>query len=243
MDRIIGVATGSIWQWKRTPNRGELISHLRDLPIRAAELTMGSVEETFCFSLREDDRDWLRGLSFVSIHAPSFASVEGNRQKTERLLLHLSTIYHEIGAQAIVFHPYDMEDFSICSFLGMRVSVENMSPQNEYPIGGIWKILDSDEEFSLCLDTVHAWAHSEEEIERYVNHVTSKISHVHISARINGKDHSPLIEGDPVYIKALQESVGRLSCPVLIEESFSPYDREGLYREVLFVSSLFSSIE
>lgn len=243
MTNVIGVATGSIWQWKSSHNRGELISHLRDLPIQAVELTMGSIEETEAFSLSGEDRAWLRGLPFVSIHAPGCRSFKGDRGKMEGMLGRLSDIYLDVNAKTVVFHPYDMDDFALCRPFGIQVSVENMSVENGYSVKDILAILDSCPGLFLCLDTVHAYSCSPDDIRAYVSLAGGRISHIHLSAQVGGRDHRPLSAGNPSYAGLVREVLNNTDFPILIEEYFSPYDREGLSREVTFVSSLFSASE
>ena len=70
MKRIFSFALGNVWSWDPSKNIDVLIKYAKKLDVSGVELTFAFKENLYAFKLSKDNRDWLRQLDYVTIHAP-----------------------------------------------------------------------------------------------------------------------------------------------------------------------------
>lgn len=237
MEKTIGFATGSIWQWLKTNNRNELINHLKQLDIRAIELTIGSEEELYALTLSDENITWMKELDFVSIHAPAFHTSAPGENELQNQLEKLEFLVSLSCASTVVLHTKDIPPVHILDSISFPISIENTSIGNYTSPETLEDLFTISPDFKFCLDISHASLVSGEETALLVSRFRSRISHVHLSGTNGKKDHQSLIGASPQFYKSLIPVIN-LDVPILIEENIREQDISILHRELSAAHSL-----
>ncbi len=237
MKKTIGFATGSIWQWLKTNNRNELINHLKQLDIRAIELTIGSKEELDALTLSDENIIWMKELDHVSIHAPAFHTSAPGETELHRQLDTLEALVSQSGASTVVLHTKDIPPAHVLKSISFPLSIENTGIGNYTSPETLEDIFSVFPDFKFCLDVSHAALISDEETALLISRFRNKISHVHLSGTSGNMDHQSLIGASPQFYKSLIPAI-KLDVPFLIEEDIREQDIKILHRELLAADNL-----
>jgi hypothetical protein len=238
--RIVSFAIGTIHRWLTDSNRALLLKFARELDVDGIEITLGREEDVYGLNLSKSDVSYLRGLKYVSIHAP-FKLIRNKKsdEDVERILDIVEDTYRKVNAKAVVFHPLDIPEASALRKYNFNVITENMPPN--------WRVysnLDMESVFrkypkiGLCLDVSHAYRLSKGETENIVNNFRDKIRQVHLSGTYLGRDHLSLTKVTDDFMKSI-EIVKTLDVPIIIEEGFEKGDMKAIKNEIELVKNLF----
>lgn len=237
MDKLTGFSTGTIWRWMNTKNRNELIDYLRPLNPQAIEITLGSKDEIYSFRLSEKNIAWLRGLPYVSIHAPGFHITASNAKELRAQLDIVENLFSLINAKTVVMHIEDFPPRDILNTIRFPISVENTGPGSYTSPGKLDSVFTSFPGYMFCLDISHAALISERETSILISRFGKRVSHVHISGTTGDLDHQSLVGASGKFYRSLAPAL-RLDAPFLIEEDIKEPDLELLRIELKEVKSL-----
>ncbi len=172
-------------------------------------------------NLSEEMKSYLRGLNYVSIHAPmlfgdSFIPYFGFDVSA------LEKLYNDLNAKAIVFHPHQKIPRVESE---MQFCVENV-PNFKFGEFDIMKTLAESKlrefpQLKFVLDSCHAF-HYPNYLEEMVNKYQDRIQHIHLSdRRYNHKKGK--IEDHQTFAGCLDKKkfdcLKVLDCPMIIEIS------------------------
>ncbi|MBN2052486.1 TIM barrel protein [Candidatus Woesearchaeota archaeon] len=239
MKRVFCFALGNIWSWTKLKNRARLIKYAQKLDILGVELTMSTKEELLSFKMTDAQRQWLRNLDYVSIHAP-FKLVRNSTDENDLIkqLDYIRTVYREVNAKNVIIHPNDLPNIKILSKYDMHFSTENLPKKRHITIKNLERILKKYKGMGLCLDVAHAYSWSRNETERLIRHFRDNITQIHFSGMYKGKDHVPLQSVSPTFLKSIS-NVKELNVPIVIEEDIRIEDLEFVKKEISYIKSLF----
>lgn len=213
MKRTFVFALGDIHTWNKADNRANLLKYIKKFPVSGVELNFGGSEkEMLAFRLKKHDRDWLRSLEYVSIHAPSL------KKDSKKILDFIARLYKEVNAKNVVIHPDHMPPKKLLDKYKMRFSVENLMPSVHFPFSRVKRILENDPRLWLCLDVCHAYLWSKDETARIVKQYKNRIAEVHFSGAYRRMDHTSLRIVTKRFIESIQP-VKRLNVPFVLEEN------------------------
>ncbi|MCK5426163.1 MAG: hypothetical protein KAJ34_00595 [Thermodesulfovibrionia bacterium] len=237
MRRIIGFASGTIWRW--TENWDALINYAQKLDISGFELTIASKEGLYSFSLSETNKSWLRGLDYVSIHAPfHLVSQSENRKEISRQLDIISALYDEIHAKNVVIHPDALPAPHITKKYRFNMATENLPPSSNISVSDLEKTFKKYPGMRLCLDVSHAYLWSQYETGKLVRSFKNKICQIHLSGTYKKKDHQSLRNVTKDFFLSIKP-LKKLDVPIVIEEDIHEKDLMFIKEEVEFVQKYF----
>jgi len=239
MTRIVAFALGTIWRWEKNHNRAGLLDYVMKLDVDGVELTLATKEEVFTFKPNKKQLTWLRGLKYVSIHAP-FGIMRLSADETEVLHLFdkIQEIYDLVKAKTVVIHPNDLPEPGVLRKYKMHISIENLKPKRKFPVDKMVKIIKKYNS-SLCLDVTHAYYWSRKETGRYVKRFKGNISEIHLSGNYKKKDHLSLRGVTRTFMESI-EPLRLIDAPIIIEEGFDDKSLKFAKEEVALVRRLFN---
>jgi len=240
MPRIISFALGNIWRWEKSKNRNDFLKYAKKLDIDGVELTFASKEELFAFKLSPSNERFLRGLDYVTIHAPFDFMEEVDNEGIIRQLNVISDIYKKVNAKNVIIHPYCLPDRRVLDRFNFKVSTENLRKKRNITISDFKKIFEKYPEVGLCVDVAHAYSWSKQETEELIKAFSNKITQFHFSGAYRGKDHRPL----KIVSKDFLSSIGllfELKAPIVIEEDIKIKSEKFLKEEVEFIKKMFKT--
>lgn len=241
MARIISFALGSVWRWEKSPNRNDFIKYVKNLDIDGVELTFSSKEELFAFKLSQDNEKLLRGLDFVTVHAP-FGLVEkaDNEQELIKQLEVIAKIYQQVGAKNVIIHPHDLPDRQMLDKFNFKVSTENLRQRRKITIADLEKIFVKYPKIGLCLDVAHAYSWSKNETSNLIKAFGHKITQFHLSGSYRNKDHQSMRKVSPNFLASI-ELLLKAKAPIIIEENIKIKSEKYLKEEVEFIKKMFGA--
>jgi len=240
MKRIFSFALGNIWRWNDSANRNILIDCVRKLDVSGVELTFAKKEELYSFILSRENKHWLRGLDYVTLHAP-FRLYEGSENEKEvlRQINDISRIYNNTKAANVIIHPEDdllsSEILKDCDF---DMSTENLPPKSGVSTSDLRKILHKYPRMKLCLDVSHAYSWSKFETGKLVKAFKDRISQVHFSASYRKKDHQSFRKTSKDFLFSIKP-IMKLEVPIVIEEDIEIRSLEYVKEEIAYIKNLF----
>lgn len=238
--RVISFALGSIWRWKR--NRADLIRYIRKLDVDGVEVTLGFKHElvSFVSSLSESDRDWLRSLRYVSIHAPfNLADKLQDEKEVIGQLVLIEKLYKEINAQNVIIHPDALPRPDLLDRCKFNVSTENLEPFKKISTKDLEMIFKKYPKIGLCLDVAHAYFFGKHETKKLVETFGDKITQIHFSGNYKLKDHRSLRKVSKDFLSSIRP-IKNLTAPIAIEEDIKKESVKYLKDEVGYVRNLVS---
>ena len=228
-------STGNIYRWEKSNNRADLIKHARKLDVDGIELTFIDPDSLKQFIIKDEDKDWLKSLKRVSIHAPS--RWERSSMSQKNIIKEIKRIYDLTYACNVIIHPYDLPDPKLLKDCGFNISIENMAPIANFDNTKLIKILDDNPTYNLCLDIAHTFLYSKDETKNLINLHKNRISQVHFSGVIEGQDHELVSKSNNDFFKSVKPLKG-LNVPIVIEMDFKEKDIDKLKKEVEFIRKL-----
>lgn len=219
----------------------EKIRILRQFDLDAVELMYARTDEFE--PLSDDNVEYLRSLPYVSVHAP-FWHPDKSRfyyedHLAEEVVKKMRDIYDLVQARSIVFHPDRILDYCFMDE-GMNISIENMPDRYGDAVEYLSDIFTG-HEYSMLLDTAHAFSFSVDYLAQLVETFRDRIEHVHLSDRrdVAGveKDHRLVHDCDDM---SRFDPIVTLTCPFIIEVALREDEPLSLLeKELRFVRSYF----
>ncbi len=239
MPRIISFALGNIWRWEKSKNRNDLIKYAKNLDIGGVELTFASKEELFAFKLSPSNEKFLKGLDYVTIHAPfDFMEQANNKEEIIRQLNIISDIYKKVNAKNVIMHPNDLPDSAMLNRFNFKVSTENLRKKRNVTISDFKKIFEKYPKIGFCVDVSHAYSWSKKETEKLVKAFSNRITQFHFSGAYRGKDHQPLKIVSKDFLSSI-ELLFKSKAPIVIEEDIKIKSEKFLKEEVNLIKKMF----
>ena len=175
MARIISFSLGNLWRWSENGN--VLINYARRLDVSGVEITFDYKEELYSFNISEENKEWLRSLSYVSIHAPfKLVRRAENDKEIIKQLNKISKLYKEVNAKNVIIHPTDLPRLETLLDYDFNISTENLVPKEKIDINRLKKVMDEYYTIGLCLDVAHAYLWSKHETAELTSIFKERIS-------------------------------------------------------------------
>lgn len=239
MERIISFALGNVWSWTNSKNRNELIKYARKLDISGVEITFARKEEIYSFKLSKSNRDWLKQLDYVTIHAPfRLIRAAENEEEVTKQLDGILKVYKDVNAKAVIIHPRDLPSPEILERYDFKVLTENLVKKSGFSLVDLKKTLSEYPNIGLCLDVSHAYLWSKYETSKLVKAFNDRISQVHFSGTYRRKDHQSLRKASKEFLYSIKP-IKDLDVPIIIEEDIQVKDLDYVKEEVEYVKKMF----
>lgn len=242
MKRVFSFGSGNLYLWADQRKEYEkeyynsLIGWCRMLEIDGVEIFFTNNESVRKFRLSRELGDWLRKLTYVSLHAPpSLPEKEGDILE---VLEKISRIYRRYRAKNLIIHPTCIPERKILDRFGMSVSTENLSPRRNIRIPELRKIADRSGA-GLCIDVSHAYSWSKYETARLLKAFEGRITQIHFSAAAPGKMHVSLSEAGRDFIFSAKPVLDT-DVPVVIEQKMEKKSIHIANREIRMIKRFFS---
>jgi hypothetical protein len=239
MSRIISFATGTIRRWDKSQNRNDLLTYVKKLKVDGVEITFASKEELYAFKLSKQNEKWLKGLKYVTIHAP-FKLVRKARDEEEvmKQLKFISGLYIKIKAKNVIIHPRDLPQPETLKMFKFKVSTENLPKRSHVSIFDLERIFKKYPRIGLCLDASHAYLWSKHEARKLVAKFGKKITQIHFSGTYRNKEHQSIRIVTKGFLYSIKP-VFLLSAPVVIEGDTRSRNKKLLKEEVEYIKHMF----
>ena len=239
MKRVFSFALGNIWRWNTSTNRNALIDYVRKLDISGVELTFATKEELFSFNLSRNNKHWLKGLDYVTIHAP-FRLIKGSKDQKEviKQFNDISRLYDDINGKNVIIHPKDLLNSDIPKNFECDISTENLPPRSGVSLLDLSKVLHKYPKMRLCLDVSHAYSWSRVETGKLTKAFKDKISQIHFSGTYRKRDHQSLRNVTKNFLLSIQP-IKDLEIPIVIEEDIQTRSLGYVKEEIEYIKHLF----
>ena len=239
MKRVFSFALGNIWRWNTSTNRNALIDYVRKLDISGVELTFATKEELFSFNLSRNNKHWLKGLDYVTIHAP-FRLIKGSKDQKEviKQFNDISRLYDDINGKNVIIHPKDLLNSDIPRNFECDISTENLPPRSGVSLLDLSKVLHKYPKMRLCLDVSHAYSWSRVETGKLTKAFKDKISQIHFSGTYRKRDHQSLRNVTKNFLLSIQP-IKDLEIPIVIEEDIQTRSLGYVKEEIEYIKHLF----
>lgn len=239
--KIISVALGTVRKWSKNNNRSRLLKYVKKLDVDGVEITFGRKEEVYSFKPSTSDIKFLKGLKYVSIHAP-FRLIRNmeSEEEVEDILRSIESLYKKVKAKNVIMHPFDIPEPEILMKFKFNVITENMPKimKKNHKLITLEDVFRKYPKIGLCLDVAHAYRKSMKETNEIVRKFGNKIRQIHLSGTYRGKDHLSLKCVTKDFFKSI-EPIKSLRVPLIIEEGFDKRNLKLLEDEIKLVRQLF----
>lgn len=209
---LIGMSTGCLNSWYDF--KDDQISIIKGSNLEAIEISfedLKSLDE----EISEENLEYIRKSKYVCIHSLIYSHYKNlmvykDNQETRDILKKLETIYKKLNAQAIVFHPSQVEDYHVLEEYNFNVCMENQSMKDGSSVRQLQSILKHHPKFKLVIDTFH-------DFSDLIEHFRDKIQHIHL----NSKEYDELTNAclDMSSLKELKT----LNLPIIIGLEFNKF--------------------
>ena len=236
MIRVYSFASGNLWRWKNSKNRNGLLNYIRKLNVSSVELTFPTKEELFLFKLSNSNKNWLRTLKYVTIHAP-FRLFEDSENEKEIIdqINHISNIYNALNCKNVIIHPEnDLFTSNLLVDCGFEVSIENLPKKYNVPIPKLKEVLKKHSKIKICVDVSHAYSWSKFETGKLIDVFHDRISQIHVSGSYRKKDHQSMRKISKEFQFSIQP-IKQLNVPVVIEEDIAIRSLDYVKEEIEFI--------
>lgn len=217
MQNLISISTGFLY--KLTRDRNWMIDTIRAFSPEGIEISFARPGRLLDFKISDSNLKYLKGLKYVSIHAPWKDISYGDNQRSKDVISTIKRLYDLIGAKTVVFHQGNVEDSSFITNSGMVVLTENMG-WNEKPntIEESDNFLNENPDVKFVFDFAHALTVSPDEVPLYLDKFRDKLIEIHISYKDKEpKDHWFLHKHDSPKMRELLNKVKDFDVPLVLE--------------------------
>jgi len=239
--RILGFASGSVWRWSAEKNKAGLLRFLYKLDISGIEITFSKKEELYKFKLNPKQIKWLKGLDYVSIHAP-FRLVRraDNEKEIFKQLKYIGKIYKLVNAKNVIIHVKDLPSKKILKKFNMKISTENpvKRKRGRKRVDVVRKALEKYPKIGLCLDVARAYCWGRNETRNLVKKFKKRITQVHLSGNYRKHDHVSMKIVSREFMRSIKPIFG-LDVPIIIEEDMRIKNIKKLKAEIKYIKSMF----
>jgi len=237
MASILGVSTSCMIGLDKTLN--EKIDFIKSLGVEGIEL-FG--QDLLKYGINDTTRKLLDSFEYKSIHMPVGKPSYGKEGEGFEVLEKIKAFATELDVNTLVFHPLQIENYSIFGKEKFSYGVENM-PDGKKKIGyqtveDMKKILSKNQNLELVFDACHALANNIKRSDFL--ELEDKMCEVHISATDEmGKnaDHR-LLSKSPRNIIEKLEPILAIDKPIIIEIESLLGNINEMKTEIKFVKKL-----
>jgi hypothetical protein len=207
-----------------------------DQDIDGIEIGTARLKELFAFSCDEDQRRWLRSLRYLSIHPGYDVRKLSDQEELLRIYQRIESLYDDLQADQLILHPNHLPKPGFLGKFRFIVSTENIY-RPKYSRREIRRVLDSYPGMGLCLDLSHAYLFSEHETADLVAEFRDRITQLHLSGSLMGKDHVSLRQAKQGFLRSISPALS-LNVPVIIESDLRKKSKRYLTEEIAMVKEL-----
>lgn len=178
MKNIISISTGLVYKF--TSDRNKMIEMLRVYGPEGIEISFADPELLFDFKITDENVRYLKGLSYVSLHAPWKNIRYGKNSISIKTLQALKKLYVEVEAKNITIEPAEIDDYAIFNDYPLKFSTENADYRKsfKYP-SEIKEVLLENSKFGLTFDFAHALTVDPDPINDFLD--CDRLQQIHLS--------------------------------------------------------------
>lgn len=236
MARIFSFALGNIWRWSK--NRASLLKYAKKLDISGVEITFATSKELFDFKLSNSDKNWLKKLDYVTIHAPFFDFAINKDENQIKIRLDcIYKLYKEINAKNVIIHPDQLPLKNLLKNYDFNISTENLESRTHIRISDLKKVFAKYPKIGLCLDVSHAYTFDKKETEELIKEFKNRITQIHFSGTYGKKRHQSLRIVTKDFLQSI-EGIKKLNVPIVIEEDIEVKSVKYLKEEIAYIKKL-----
>ena len=238
MDNIISMPTGLILEKMMQRNKIDLKKYFSRYNISGLELTMAFKNRLYKYKPNKVDLDWIKGLDYVSVHAP-FKLVSSSENKSEQIkqLDALDLLYNKVNAKTLVVHVHECPDEDLLDNYNFNIALENMPIKEKLNNSEMTnKIAKS--KYGFCLDTAHADDFGKTEISKLYEKLGHKLRQMHLSASIKNKHHKPLTVATKSFLRSLRP-VFKSKVPLIMEMAMPSFSKARVNKEIKYIKKQF----
>ena len=211
--QYLGFSSGTLYE-KIYPASSEIIERCRQLGCEAIELQSG-YPDRIASLLENVKAEKLEGFRYVSMHGPGIARNQLNEKDIKDLLNDLQTLCERFNVSTVVFHPDQVEDWSIFRNYKIPVAIENMDWRKDFgkSVEDVKQVIDKTG-CGFVLDINHCFTNDNtmKLADDFLEQLGDKLVEVHLSGF--EKLHEPLCRTKQ---DDLIEIVRDLDVPIIIE--------------------------
>jgi endonuclease IV len=237
--KLISFALGTLHRWVKDDNMAQLLKFVKKLDIQGLEITLATWDNVYKLKFSSSDLKYLKGLEYVSIHAP-FRIIRGvdDAEGIKRLLSRIEEIYKMTDSKAVIIHPCDIPEPKTVKKYNFNVITETVpKAHKEYRNLKLEKVFKKYPKIGLCLDVAHSYRNSKNETEYIVKKFKKRIKQIHLSGVYRNRDHISLRCVTKDFLKSI-EPIKELDVPIIIEEGFGKNDINSIKKEIKLVREL-----
>lgn len=189
------------------------IKLISGLDVDGIEIGASFLDLLMDFRLSQESFSILRSFKYKSLHAP--VNFKYRKDRFTRDVVHkIKQVHDLVDAEYVVFHPHSIEDYGLLKESSIPLALENDREVHGLDCDGMKKLV-FENDTGFVLDTAHAMSFSEEEVKRLIDRLSDRIVAVHLSTRVDGRDHMPLHKSKELL--HVLEPVRSLDCPFVLE--------------------------
>lgn len=236
MKRAIGMSTGVLY--KSIPSMSQRIIDIQK-SIGCNAIEMGCIRKERLLELSNLNAEDIRShFGHLSIHAPTDLKYGAN-EETEGILNLIAEAHRRFHFDLVVFHPENVEDWSVFDNLPFPVGIENADWRKDFgrtveDMDKVFKKVD----LGFVLDVNHCFSNdkSTELAAEFVAQFSDRLREIHLSGF--AKYHEPICVTKQLEI---MEAVPIGNIPIIIESVCG--DEDELGRELIYVKNYFNRKE
>jgi len=195
----IGISTGAIYKIQDINESLGIVSKTFD--INCIEIALHNKP----FYLKKNNILWLKSLKYVSFH-PVFLS--------EKRLIDLNNMYHNISAKNITFHPDDLSHNALEILKDCNISIENIEGNENDKL--LLEIMKKNKNLNFTLDISHAYTLSKTKTSELLKLFLKRTKQLHLSTTANNICHQQFKKGERSFFKSIN-ILKEMDLPAFIE--------------------------
>ncbi|MDD4983861.1 MAG: hypothetical protein PHH82_03435 [Candidatus ainarchaeum sp.] len=237
MNNLVCMPTGPLIEEMIEKGKIDLKKVFGKYDIDGLEITFGYKHRIYGFKIDKEQEKWLKGLKYVSLHAPfGFVSRSENKEEIKKQMDLLQKIYKQVNAKALILHPHECP-YELLKNYKMNYALENM-PLRHYRNNNKINQDMLKQKYGFCLDTAHASDFGEKEIEKLYKKMKKKLVQIHLSGVINKEHHQSLVDSPKEYIDSLK-GLRETNVPLILEINFTDLSVRAVNKEIRFARKMF----
>lgn len=178
-DKIVSISTGLVYHF--TDDRNQMIEMLRQFKPSGIELNFYHPQVLLDFEPSDANIKYLTCLDYVSIHAPWVDIRYGDNQVCQKTMEKIERLYQQVQAKNVVFHPLEVDDWSVFKLCRFNCSIENedcRKPAFKYP-SEMREIFQNNPNLRFTFDFAHALTVGEDSVASFLS--LGELAEIHFS--------------------------------------------------------------